>query len=71
MWTLDFIAPNILCTTKGGVCIATSYPVPKGAVKIEVDGDDPSEQQPPNKQDPATKLQYLEGPVSTELCCLS
>lgn len=48
----------------------TSYPVPKGAVKIEVDGDDPSEQQPPNKQDSATKLQYLEGPVSTELCYL-
>lgn len=63
MWTLDFIAPNILCTTTGGVCIPTSYPIPKGAVKIEADDDDPSEQQPP-KQDPSTKLQYLQGPVS-------
>lgn len=63
MWTLDFIAPNILCTTQGGVCIPTSYPIPKGAVKIEADGNGPDEQQPP-KQDPATKLQYLKGPVS-------
>ena len=63
MWTLDFIEPNILCTTKSGVCIPTSYPIPKGAIKIDVNGEDPNEQQPP-KQDPETKLQYLKGPVS-------
>ena len=63
MWTLDFIAPSILCTTQGSECIPTSYPVPKGAVKIEADGRDPNQPQPPNKQDPAVKLQYLEGPV--------
>ncbi|XP_068678125.1 laminin subunit alpha-like [Montipora foliosa] len=62
MWTLDFIEPNILCTTKSGVCIPTSYPIPKGAIKIDVNGEDPNEQQPP-KQDPETKLQYLKGPV--------
>ena len=67
MWTLDFIAPNILCTTKGGVCIPTSYPVPKRAKKIEANGDDSSEQQPP-KQDPETKLQYLKGPVRWPKC---
>ena len=63
MWTLDFIAPSILCTTQGSECIPTSYPVPKGAVKIEADGRDPNQPQPPNKQDPAVRLQYLEGPV--------
>lgn len=63
MWKLDFIAPSILCTTQGSECIPTTYPVPKGAVKIEADGRDPNQPQPPNKQDPAVKLQYLEGPV--------
>ena len=63
MWTVDFIAPSILCTTQGSECIPTSYPVPKGAVKIEADDRDPNQPQPPNKQDPAVKLQYREGPV--------
>lgn len=61
VWNLDFIAPSILCTTQGSVCIPTSYPIPKGAVKIEADGRDPDQPQPPNKQDPAAKLQYLDG----------
>lgn len=67
MWSLDFIAPSILCTTQGSECIPTSYPNPKRAVKIEADGSDPSEPQPPNKQDPTVKLQYLKGPVSIHL----
>lgn len=67
MWSLDFIAPSILCTTQGSECIPTSYPNPKGAVKIEADGSDPNEPQPPNKQDPTVKLQYLKGPVSIHL----
>ena len=65
VWDLDFIAPSILCTTQGNVCIPTSYPIPKGAVTIEVpDASVPDQPQPPNKQDPKAKLQYLGEGVS-------
>lgn len=64
-WKLDYIVPSILCTTKDNKCIPSSYPTPKEAVKVDVDGDDADTGPlPPNIVDPAVKLKYLQGGVS-------
>ena len=63
-WNLDYIVPSILCTTKDNKCIPSSYPVSKGAVRIDVDDNGDSGQLPPNILDPTAKPKHLKGGVT-------
>ena len=65
-WNIDYVIPQLLCTTENNRCSPTTFPFPKKSIRV--DGlARPGDPLPQNAIDPRSLL-YVPSGVST-LCC--